>query len=89
MEYANEAMGRRADRHFGLALQALARDVLSRGPGQADELSYASSILGSIEINGTFYSLQRPEYFAAWAAQTPAGFVFAVKARATSPISAG
>ncbi len=49
------------------------------GLRQADELAYASSILNSIEINGTFYSLQRPEYFGAWAVQTPAGFVFSVK----------
>lgn len=50
------------------------------GLRQADELSYASSILNSIEINGTFYSLQRPKSFTAWAAQTPADFVFSVKA---------
>lgn len=50
------------------------------GLRQKDELSYAASRFRSIEINGTFYSLQRPEYFAEWAAQTPAGFVFAVKA---------
>jgi uncharacterized protein YecE (DUF72 family) len=50
------------------------------GLRQAGELSYASSILNSIEINGTFYSLQRPKSFTAWAAQTPADFVFSVKA---------
>jgi len=33
----------------------------------------------SVEINGTFYSLQRPESFAAWAAATPDDFVFAIK----------
>ncbi|HTF64101.1 MAG TPA: DUF72 domain-containing protein [Edaphobacter sp.] len=33
----------------------------------------------SIEINGTHYSLQRPEYFALWAEETPDDFVFAVK----------
>lgn len=46
---------------------------------QKGELAYASSIFRSIEINGTFYSLQRPEYFEAWAAETPADFVFSVK----------
>lgn len=45
-----------------------------------DELAYASRTFRTIEINGTFYSLQRPQYFAAWAAETPADFVFAVKA---------
>ena len=43
------------------------------------ELSYASTILPSIEINGTFYSLQRPTSYANWYEQTPAGFVFSVK----------
>lgn len=46
---------------------------------QRRELEYASSVFSSIEINGTFYSLQRPENFRRWSAQTPAGFVFAVK----------
>lgn len=34
----------------------------------------------TIEINGSFYSLQRPEYYARWRDETPPGFVFAVKA---------
>lgn len=46
---------------------------------QKDELSYASKIFRSIEINGTFYSLQSPELFARWAADTPDDFVFSVK----------
>src|ERR1700734_3882525 len=47
---------------------------------QKKELAYASSIFRSIEINGPFYSLQRPEYFEAWAGETPDDFVFSVKA---------
>jgi uncharacterized protein YecE (DUF72 family) len=50
------------------------------GLRQADELKYAASKLNSIEINGTFYSLQRPEYFRDWAGETPEDFVFSVKA---------
>lgn len=46
---------------------------------QRAELAYASKIFSSIEINGTFYSMQRPESFARWAAATPDDFVFAVK----------
>ncbi|HEU4486076.1 MAG TPA: DUF72 domain-containing protein [Povalibacter sp.] len=46
---------------------------------QRDELKYAAQIFSTIEINGSFYSLQRPEYYAAWYAETPADFVFAVK----------
>ncbi len=43
------------------------------------ELWYASRILPTIEINGSFYSLQRPEYYAQWHDETPEDFVFAVK----------
>jgi len=46
---------------------------------QADELSYASRQVETIEINGTFYGLQRPDAFARWYDETPEGFVFAVK----------
>jgi len=49
-------------------------------PEQKDELPFAASIFRSIEINGSFYSLQRPQNYAAWAEQTPEGFVFSVKA---------
>ncbi|MBV9511844.1 MAG: DUF72 domain-containing protein [Caulobacteraceae bacterium] len=33
------------------------------GLPQKSELAYAASRFGSIEINGTFYSLQRPSSF--------------------------
>ncbi|MDB4940859.1 MAG: hypothetical protein JWP97_393 [Labilithrix sp.] len=46
---------------------------------QRRELEYASSKMRSIEINGSFYSLQRPESYAAWRDQTPDDFVFSVK----------
>lgn len=46
---------------------------------QRSELEYASRRFSSIEINGSFYSLQTPESYAAWYAQTPPGFRFAVK----------
>jgi uncharacterized protein YecE (DUF72 family) len=46
---------------------------------QDDELHFASHTLGSIEINGSFYSLQRPESYAGWFEQTPGDFVFSVK----------
>jgi len=47
---------------------------------QKNELAYAAGQLSSIEINGTFYSLQTPASFGRWADETPAGFVFSVKA---------
>jgi uncharacterized protein YecE (DUF72 family) len=43
------------------------------------ELWYASRILPTLEINGSFYSLQRPEYYAQWHDETPDDFVFALK----------
>ncbi|HET6626684.1 MAG TPA: DUF72 domain-containing protein, partial [Nocardioidaceae bacterium] len=46
---------------------------------QRRELAYAAEQLTSIEINGSFYSLQRPSSYASWRAETPPGFVFAVK----------
>jgi uncharacterized protein YecE (DUF72 family) len=49
------------------------------GLRQRDELAYAGRLFDSIELNGTFYSLKRPEHFARWRAETPEAFVFAVK----------
>ena len=43
-------------------------------------LEYASSVMTSIEINGTFYRNAKPEHFAGWAERTPDDFLFAVKA---------
>ena len=43
------------------------------------ELEYASRQFNAIEINGTFYRLQRPENFVHWRNETPKGFRFAVK----------
>lgn len=47
---------------------------------QRRELEYASTHLSAIEINGSFYSLQRPESYTKWHDETPADFVFSVKA---------
>ena len=46
---------------------------------QRAELDYASRRFSTIEINGSFYSLQRPESYAQWYAQSPDGFVFSLK----------
>lgn len=51
-----------------------------KGLVQKKELHYASRQLNSIEINGTFYSLQKPESFQRWHDETPEDFVFSVKA---------
>ncbi|RSM77040.1 DUF72 domain-containing protein [Kibdelosporangium aridum] len=43
------------------------------------ELEYISRQVDSVEINGSFYSLQRPASYQRWAAETPDDFLFAVK----------
>jgi uncharacterized protein YecE (DUF72 family) len=50
-----------------------------KGLPQKRELEYAARTFRSVEINGTFYSLQRPQSFEAWADATPDDFLFAVK----------
>src|SRR4249920_1182065 len=47
---------------------------------QGRELEYASRKLTAIEINGTYYSSQKPETFAKWRDETPDGFLFSLKA---------
>jgi uncharacterized protein YecE (DUF72 family) len=46
---------------------------------QKRELEYASRALNTIEINGTFYSLQLPGSFQKWYSETPDDFIFSVK----------
>ncbi|MBX3532086.1 MAG: DUF72 domain-containing protein [Rhizobiaceae bacterium] len=43
------------------------------------QLEYASGRLRTIEVNGTYYSGFKPETYAKWKAETPEGFVFAIK----------
>jgi uncharacterized protein YecE (DUF72 family) len=50
------------------------------GLTQARELEYASRNLTSIEINGTFYGLQKPASYEKWYQETPDDFVFSLKA---------
>ena len=49
------------------------------GLARRRELEYVGSRLDTVEINGSFYSLQRPTSYRRWYEQTPPGFVFAVK----------
>jgi uncharacterized protein YecE (DUF72 family) len=51
-------------------------------PGLAHhrELEYAARAFITIELNGSFYSLQAPSSWQNWYQETPANFVFAVKA---------
>lgn len=50
-----------------------------KGLPHAQELSYASKRLTSIEVNGTFYRTQSPATFRKWASEVPDGFVFSLK----------
>jgi uncharacterized protein YecE (DUF72 family) len=90
--YANPASGIGLGRCPGMTARTAIRIGISgwtyapwRGvffpPGlpQKQELSFAAGRFPAIEINGTFYSLQRPDSFQAWVETTPPGFVFSVK----------
>lgn len=50
-----------------------------KGVPQRRELEYASRRVSSIELNGSFYSLQKPESYGRWYAQTPDDFMFSIK----------
>ncbi len=54
-------------------------DFYPAGLPQRRELEYASRQMNSVEINGSFYSLQRPSSYRTWAEHTPSDFEFAVK----------
>jgi uncharacterized protein YecE (DUF72 family) len=49
------------------------------GLPQKLELPFASRRFNALEVNGTFYSLQRPSTFESWYQETPPDFVFALK----------
>jgi uncharacterized protein YecE (DUF72 family) len=75
-------MGHRGQVRVGISgwrYPAWRGDFYPAGLPQRRELEYAAAHLTSIEINGSFYSLQRPTSYAAWRAAAPEGFVFAVK----------
>src|SRR5882724_5262496 len=64
----------------GWTFEPWRRNFYPEGLPHHRELEYASRHLTAIEINGTYYSTQKPETFAKWRAETPDEFVFAVKA---------
>ncbi len=51
-----------------------------QGLPQKEELNFAAQHFNSIELNGSFYSLQRPKSFQSWGNETPEDFVFSIKA---------
>ena len=48
-------------------------------PGTRDELAYYSGIFNTVEVNSSFYRPPEPSTTAAWARETPTGFLFSVK----------
>ena len=54
-------------------------DFYPKDLAQRRELEFASRCFNSIELNGSFYSLQRPQSFQSWSDETPDDFVFSVK----------
>ncbi|QAY70121.1 DUF72 domain-containing protein [Xylanimonas protaetiae] len=50
-----------------------------RGLPQRRELEHVATRFPTVELDGSFYSLQRPASYLAWRDATPPGFVFAVK----------
>ena len=56
---------------FRLAIRSLARVFYPPHLTQDRELAFASLTFPTIEINGSFYSLQRPESYARWYRETP------------------
>jgi uncharacterized protein YecE (DUF72 family) len=72
----------RQDLHVGISGWTYAgwRGVFyPKGLAHRCELEFASRQFNSIEINGSFYSLQRPSSYQRWYDETPPGFVFSVK----------
>lgn len=54
-------------------------DFYPRGLPQRRELEHISTAFPTVELNGSFYSLQRPDSYRRWADSVPEDFVFAVK----------
>jgi len=63
----------------GWAYDGWRGDFYPPGLPRARQLSYAAERMSTVEINGSFYALQRPSSYAAWRDQTPDDFRFAVK----------
>lgn len=63
----------------GWSYRAWRGDFYPAGLRQRDELSYLAARTGAVELNGSFYSLQRPSSYAAWRDATPPGYRVCVK----------
>jgi uncharacterized protein YecE (DUF72 family) len=69
----------KVETRIGTAGWSVPRAVARDFPGEDSHLARYARVLNCAEINTSFYRSHRPEVYARWAAQTPAGFRFAVK----------
>ncbi len=56
------------------------RGFYPRGTKASEKLAAYAARLGGVEVNATFFRMQKPETVAAWAEQTPDGFMLSLKA---------
>jgi uncharacterized protein YecE (DUF72 family) len=63
----------------GWKYESWRKDFYPKGLTQSRELEYISRKMNSVEINGSFYSLQRPASYKRWGGETPDDFLFSVK----------
>jgi uncharacterized protein YecE (DUF72 family) len=68
---------------IGTAGWAIPRAVAERFPPVGSRLERYAARFDAVEINSTFYRPHRPQTFERWAAATPEGFLFSVKAPRT------
>ncbi|MDF9716126.1 DUF72 domain-containing protein [Nocardioides sp. ChNu-99] len=54
-------------------------DFYPKGLAQRRELEYVGQRMSTVELNGSFYSLQRPSSYQRWRTEVPSDLVFAVK----------
>jgi uncharacterized protein YecE (DUF72 family) len=54
--------------------------VYPKGVPQSRWLEHYATLFDTVEVNATFYRLQKPEAVARWVEVTPPGFVFSIKA---------
>lgn len=78
-ESAREAAGRIRIGTSGWRYRSRRGDFYPRGLVQRRELAFIGERFSTVELNGSFYSLQRPDSYLRWRAAVPDGFVFAVK----------
>ncbi len=65
--------------HIGTAGWSIPRAAAASFPADGSHLERFAQVLNAAEINTSFYRSHRPETYARWAAQTPAGFRFSAK----------